>query len=132
MLTVFVQYFVAKTPIRQKELDLCIRKNIENPLISHFIVYFEKEADMPLVPDHQKVIKRFYAPRMTYGFWLKETDKLPVGSLSFLINTDMYLAESISHLVANRDKILEEKRWSDEFHKTLKSILDLCEGNIIK
>lgn len=111
MLTVFVQYFVARTPVRQKELDLCIQRNIENPLISKFIVYFEKETDMPLVPDHPRVEKRFYAPRMTYGFWLKETDKLPIGELSILINTDMYLTDSISHLIAQREKILSEKRF---------------------
>jgi hypothetical protein len=111
MLTVFVQYFISKTPVRQKELDLCILRNIENPLISKFIVYFEKEADMPSVPDHPRVEKRFYAPRMTYGFWLKETEKLPVGELSILINTDMYLTDSVSHLIAQREKILSEKRF---------------------
>jgi len=111
MLTVFVQYFVAKTAIRQKELDLCIQKNIENPLISKFIIYFENEADMPLVPDHSRVEKRLYASRMTYRFWLEQTDQLPVGELSILINTDMYLTESIGHLIANREKIFSDKRF---------------------
>ena len=111
MFNVFVQFFVAKNPLRQKEIELCFQKNIENPLISKLIIYFEKEADIALIPDHERIIKRLYPPRMTYGYWLKETDQLPVGELSFLINTDMYLEQSIAHIISHRAKILEEKRF---------------------
>jgi len=111
MLTVFVQYYVPKNPARAAELDECFRQNIANPLISTMMIFFEVEADMALIPDHQKIVKRFYPQRMTYGYWLRETDKLPVGELSFLINSDMYLTESVSHLIANRQAILDDKKF---------------------
>jgi len=111
MLTVFVQYYVPKNPARAAELDECFKQNIANPLITTLMIFFEVEADMALIPDHQKIIKRFYPHRMTYGYWLRETDKLPVGELSFLINSDMYLTESVSHLIANRQQILDDKKF---------------------
>ena len=111
MLTVFVQYYVPKNPARAAELNECFKKNIENPLITTLVIFFEVEADMALIPDHQKIVKRFYPQRMTYGYWLRETDKLPVGELSFLINSDMYLTESVSHLITNRQAILDDKKF---------------------
>ena len=111
MLTVFAQYYVPKSALRRKEIDTCFKKNLENPLISKFIIYFENEADMSYFSDVPKLEKRFYPDRMTYGFWLKETDKLPVGSISLLLNSDIYLTESISHLLVHRQSLAEQKRF---------------------
>jgi hypothetical protein len=112
MLTVFVQYYVPKTPERARELDECFKKNIENPHINELRIYFENEADMARIPDRPNIIKSFYPDRMTYGYWLRETDRLlPPGTLSFLINSDMYLTESIKHLLDHRQKIVDDKRF---------------------
>jgi hypothetical protein len=111
MLTVFVQYYVAKNPARAAELNECFKKNIENTFITTLIIFFEVEADMALIPDYPKIIKRYYPHRMTYGYWLRETDKLPVGTLSFLINSDIYLTESVTHLIVNKQVILDDKKF---------------------
>jgi len=111
MLTVFAQYYVPKSALRRKEIDTCFKKNLENPLISKFIIYFENESDMGYFADSPKLEKRFLSDRMTYGFWLKETDKLPVGTLSILVNSDIYLTESISHLLVHRQSLAEQKRF---------------------
>ena len=111
MLTVFAQYYVPKSALRRKEIDTCFKKNLENPLISKFIIYFENESDMGYFSDSPKLEKRFLPDRMTYGFWLKETDKLPVGTLSILVNSDIYLTESISHLLVHRQSLVEQKRF---------------------
>jgi len=109
VLTVFVQYYLTKNPARQKELDTCLQKNIANPFVTQLIIYFEKEADMSLIENNPKIVKRFYPDRMTYGYWLKEVNQMPVGTLSLLLNTDVYLTESVTHLTANNMGIFESK-----------------------
>jgi hypothetical protein len=111
MITVFAQYYIPKNTLRRKEIDACFKKNLENPLISKLIIYFENDADRRFFPDSPKLEKRSLPDRMTYGFWLKETDKLPLGTLSLLINSDIYLTESISHLLAHRQALAQQKRF---------------------
>jgi hypothetical protein len=43
MITVFAQYYVPKSTLRRKEIDACFKKNLENSLISKFIIYFEND-----------------------------------------------------------------------------------------
>jgi hypothetical protein len=111
MLTLFAQYYIPKDPHRRKEVDLCFLNNIKNPLVSTFVIYFENEEDMHLFSGHKKVVKRFHPDRMTYAFWLKATDKLPVGEVSILVNADIYLTESISHLLANAPYLQETNKF---------------------
>ena len=111
MLTLFSQYFVPKNSKRRAEIDLCFAKNIENPLVDQFIIFFESEKDMELIEDHPKVIKKLQSKRMTYGFWLEETNRLPIGTLSILINSDIYLNESIQYLIVHRKYIQEHKKF---------------------
>jgi hypothetical protein len=111
MLSVSTQYYLVSNPLRQKEIDTCLQNNIANPLITQLIIYFEKQADMALIENHPKIEKRLHPERMTYGFWLKETNRLPVGTLSLLLNSDMYLTESVSYLIAHAPQIAQQKRF---------------------
>ena len=111
MLTLICQYYVPKDRHRREEIDTCFHKNIENPLVTKMLIFFERKEDMALLPDIPKIEKRFYADRLTYGFWLKETNKFPAGTLSLVINSDIYLTESVSHLISNKEYILKEKKF---------------------
>jgi len=111
MITLFCQYYIPVNADRRKEIDICFKQNIENKAIDKIIMYFEKESDMKLIPDNKKIIKRFYPDRMSYGFWLKETDKLPVGTVSLLVNADIYLNETIRHFAEHAEKMRREKRF---------------------
>jgi hypothetical protein len=111
MLTLICQYYVPKEKFRRDEIDTCFRKNIENPLITKMLIFFERKEDMVLLPDLPKIEKRFYAERLTYGFWLKETNKMPTGTLSLIINSDIYLTESVAHLISNKEYLLNEKKF---------------------
>lgn len=111
MLTLICQYYVPKEKFRRDEIDTCFRKNIENPLITKMLIFFERKEDMSLLPDLPKIEKRFYAERLTYGFWLKETNKMPTGTLSLIINSDIYLTESVSHLISSKEYLLNEKKF---------------------
>ena len=98
-----------KNKKRQVEIDTCFQKNIENPIVKKFFIFFEKESDMALIPDHKKIVKKFYPERVTYGWWLKETNKLPSGSLSVFINSDIYLTDSVRHLILHKQAMIREK-----------------------
>lgn len=111
MLTLFAQYYVPKTQNRREEIDQCFKKNIENPLVSKFIILFEREEDKKLIPDHKKITKKFFPSRLTYGDWLKETELLAPGTLSILVNSDIYLTDSVKHLIENAPKMADEKRF---------------------
>lgn len=109
MLNLYAQFYVPKNKKRQLEIDTCFQKNIENPIVTKFFIFFEKESDMALIPDHKKIVKKFYPERVTYGWWLKETNKLPSGSLSVFINSDIYLTDSVRHLILHKQAMIREK-----------------------
>jgi len=111
MLTLFAQYYVPKEKSRQAEVDQCFAENIANPLVSKFVILFEREADMDRFPNSTKIVKTFYPERLTYAHWLQETDKLDPGTLSLLVNSDIYLTESIKHLIDHAANILKDKRF---------------------
>ncbi len=111
MLTLFAQYYVPSSQHRREEIDQCFKKNIENPLVSKFIILFEREEDKKLIPDHKKISKKFFPNRLTYADWLRETELLAPGTLSVLVNSDIYLTDSVKHLIENAPKIQDEKRF---------------------
>jgi hypothetical protein len=111
MLTLFAQYYVPKTQKRRNEIDQCFKKNIENSFVKNFVILFEREEDMKLIPNHKKITKKYFPDRMTYAHWLKETEKLKPGTLSLLINSDIYLTDSVSHLIENAKLMQEQKRF---------------------
>lgn len=111
MLTLFAQYYVPDSEKRAAELNQCFERNINNDLVSKFIIYFEKQGDMKLIPDNKKIIKKYHPHRMTYAYWLKETELQSVGTLCVLINSDIYLTKSVDHLIKNIKIIQDEKKF---------------------
>jgi len=111
MLTLYAQYYVPNDRFRQREIHECFERNLSNPLVSQFVIFFENEEDQRLIPNHSKVIKKNWPQRLTYSKWLEETNLLPVGTLSVLVNSDIYLTSSVSHLIENQTSIASQKRF---------------------
>ena len=111
MIVLFCQYYIPKNAARRQEIDLCFQKNIENPLINKIVMYFEKREDMACIPDKKHIEKIYHPDRMNYGFWLRETDKLKPGTLSILVNSDIYLDDTLLKLHGH----LEEMRAAKTF-----------------
>jgi hypothetical protein len=85
-------------------------------------------ADYYLSSEKSILDKSLRKVAIFYSEYSSEYDKVKKGYY-----VDQWNAGTIyNETTINLNKILEEKRWSNEFHKTLKSVLDLCEGNIIK
>lgn len=109
MIVLFCQYYVPKNAARRREVDLCFQKNIENPLINKIVMFFEKREDMALIPDKKHIEKKYLPERMSYGFWLRETDKLSAGTLSILVNADIYLDDSLANVSSTLDAMRAAK-----------------------
>ncbi|NQW94793.1 MAG: exostosin family protein [Polaromonas sp.] len=62
---------------------------------------------MSEVQDSPNMVKQFLPERLNYAFWLKETDKLPVGAVSLLLNSDIYLDDSLDYLKKEASNILQ-------------------------
>ncbi len=107
MIVVFYQYYKPKTAARRAEIDECLRKNIANKKIDRLMLFFEDESHMSEVADMPNMVKTFLPERMNYAFWLKETDKLPVGAVSLLLNSDIYLDDSLDYLAKEAQSILQ-------------------------
>jgi hypothetical protein len=111
MLILFAQYYVPKNVERKMEIDKCFKKNIESSRVDKFIIYFEKEEDKILIPDNRKIEKKLRKERLTYGFWLSETNKYKTGTLSIIINSDIYITDTFDHLKENSDYLLRNKKF---------------------
>ena len=107
MIVVFYQYYKPKTEARRAEIDECLRKNIANQKIDRLMLFFEDQSHMSEVEDTPNMVKQFLPERMSYSFWLKETDKLPVGAVSLLLNSDIYLDDSLDYLEKESQSILQ-------------------------
>lgn len=111
MIVVFYQYYKPKNAARRAEIDECLNKNLANKKIDRLMVFFEDQSHMSLIDDRPNLIKQFLPDRMSYSFWLKETDKLPVGSISLLLNSDIYLDETVEYLKSESKNILQEQMF---------------------
>ena len=111
MLTLFAQYFVPKKMGRRSEIDECFLNNIKNPLVEKFVVFFEKESDMELLPNHPKMVRKLMPERISYGTWLQETNLLEPGSLSVLVNADIYLDHSIQYLIEHASHLEQSNKF---------------------
>lgn len=111
MLTLFSQYYVPIDPHRKSEIDECFKQNLANPLVGQLIVFFEKIEDQAGFLNHPKVVKKILPRRLMYRDWLEQTNQLNRGSLAVLVNSDIYLTESIQHLINNSGLIAKQKRF---------------------
>ena len=111
MLTLFAQYYVPKDKKRLAEINTCFKKNIENPLVEKFVIFFENEADQSFIPNYSKLEKRVHPARLTYRDWLNATQGLEDGSLSVLINSDIYLTQTLELLSRHASQIESQKRF---------------------
>lgn len=109
MIVLFAQYYKPKSRNRRDEINECFRKNIENQLIDRVVILFEDDADMSLFPDKPNIEKKLFKKRVTYGDWLEMTNDLEPGTISIIVNSDIYLDETVSYLKENAAYIDQNK-----------------------
>jgi len=86
-MNLFINLYKTHNHIRQKEIDYCLQKNMDNPLID---VYVMNEG--VALPSH--INQRFVTKRPTYNDMFEWANE--VGGISIIANNDIYFDESIA------------------------------------
>lgn len=112
MINVFFPYYQCGDKDRQKEIDLCLRKNAENELIDKLFVVIDDDCDCPIKNSNIQVIN--IDCRLTYKYWIELTHRFCTSGISLLCNSDIYFDESLSkvkQVLTSSKQFLALSRW---------------------
>ncbi len=115
MINVFTSYYVCGDKQRQEELNLCLRKNIENPHIDRLYLMIDDGSVPPI--SHEKIKTIYMSSRPTYQDWAQLTRSEQLEGVSLLANTDIYFDDSIRLLedvLSGDQSFLALSRWEVE------------------
>lgn len=104
-------YFLASDRARQIELDLCVRKNIENAAVDRIFLFIDDGHLPPFAAD--KIVIKPIEGRLSYKRWLDFTASLDEEHVAILANTDIYFDESVSRfdeILARRNRFVALSR----------------------
>lgn len=94
------QYYRNADPNRQAELDICLRRNLENVLIDEVHLLTEESLDLRAFPGHRKTRQIVIAERLTFARafgYANEND--PHGRSTWLLaNADIWFDDSLAAL----------------------------------
>lgn len=101
-LTVYTQYYRRKTPDRQREIDECLRRNLNHPGISKVVLF--NESDAPPLPQASVPLEVVESnERITYAEWFRWVKRQGSG-IGLLLNADIYLDEGLEQLGRTFDR----------------------------
>ena len=98
-LILYTQYYRARTPDRQAELDHCLRSNLQHPALDQVVVLSEPDAPALPGPARMAVQQLEQAERLTYANWMQLL-RQEADAIGILINADIALAEGFEQLEA--------------------------------
>lgn len=107
------QYYEAPKARRQREIQTCLRKNLECPYIDKIILLNEK---MYPLEENEKLTQVNVGKRLTYGDVLSYIQKsIPENTLVVFANADIYLTDSWSSLwsLSMKDVFLSLLRYEE-------------------
>lgn len=113
MINLFVNYYQPKDEERQKEIDFCLRKNTDNPLINR-IIFFAN-------PDGQKLMEAMNKgtfigiDRPTYQDYFDVAKDYP-NNINIIANSDIFFDETLEHVKGIKDNevyCLTRWEWND-------------------
>ena len=113
---VLIQQFYKAPPARAKELELCFKKNMDNPLIKKIYMFREsKDLQMPKHPNAKdKLVFIVKKGRITYADCIELIQsKVGSGHIVGFANTDIYFDETLEQLwsVNLTDTLFALLRW---------------------
>ncbi len=91
-------YYHSRDEQRQEELDRCLAKNIENPLISSITLFIDDGHCPAFTDDKVRIVD--IERRLTYRKWIEYAQSLGRRHISVLSNTDIFFDETIWKLGA--------------------------------
>ncbi|NJD54801.1 MAG: class I SAM-dependent methyltransferase [Nitrospirae bacterium] len=93
-----VQYFTCGHEDRQKELDACLRQNLENRHIGRIHLLTEDMPDLSRFGNPDKIVLTVIRERLTYERAFQYANQHDNGGTWVLANADIYFDESLRHL----------------------------------
>jgi hypothetical protein len=92
----YSQYYRAKTPERQAEIDRCLEINLRHPGLDKVVVL--REDDSPPIPKGTVACEVIDSnERLTYSQWLALAKREP-EAIALLVNSDIYVGDGLEYL----------------------------------
>jgi glycosyltransferase involved in cell wall biosynthesis len=107
-------YYLDSRPERQAELDFCLQRNLQNPLIKKVIVFLDSSLNTCQIESLQqsKIETIFCGRRCTYQDCLDYANKYLQGDIVIVANTDIFFDETL--------QLLEDYELSNKFINLLR------------
>lgn len=106
-LNLIVQYYKCADSKRQEEIDYCLLKNLENPLISTVHILSEHDLDFASFPNSGKIIQKVIGQRLTFSKAFQYANCVRNSEFWILSNADIFFDETLHHLAGQRmEKVL--------------------------
>jgi hypothetical protein len=95
----FQQFFIHKDAERQKEIELCLKKNVENRYIDNVYLLNEKiYKDEELKTTSKKIIQKKIKTRLTYKKLFKYILNRKINGYLVFSNSDIFLDDTINNI----------------------------------
>ena len=95
----FQQFFIHKDPERQKEIEFCLKKNVENKLIDKIYLLNEriyKEDELTI--SSNKIIQKKIKTRLSYKKLFNYIHKKNINGYIVFSNSDIFLDDTIDNI----------------------------------
>jgi len=112
VISLFFPYYQCGDKERQKEIDLCLTKNADNPLIDNLFIVIDDGCECPVEGESIRVIN--IDTRLTYKRWLEMTAQHCNSGVTILCNSDIYFDDSlrcINEVLKEKNSFVALSRW---------------------
>ena len=92
----YTPYYLSDDHERQKELDLCLQKNVDVKEVDRIFLMIDDGHVPPVTSDKITILP--IPGRPSYSDWLDLTAEHSSGALSVLANSDIYLDATVTEL----------------------------------
>ena len=95
----FLQFFVHRDEARHREFQLCLRKNVENPIITHIHLLGERIfSNLELGITSDKIIQTNLGKRLRFSDVFSYIRTNAIQGYHIIINSDIFLDNTLSNL----------------------------------
>jgi hypothetical protein len=115
-LILYTQYYRARTPERQAELDHCLRSNLQHPALDQVVVLREPDAPELPRPARMPIEVVEEAERLTYASWMRMLREQQ-EAIGILINSDIALGsgwEQLQQVLNTPESVVALSRHNSE------------------
>lgn len=115
-LILYTQYYRARTPERQAELDHCLHSNLQHPMLDQVVLL--REPDAPELPGDARMQVEVLqeAERLTYASWMRLLQQQP-EAIGILVNSDIALGtgwEQLQQVLNTPESVVVLSRYNPQ------------------